>query len=506
MARGTVTQAVGFLGAGLIGLAGIVPGPVGRLATNKANEACPNQLPDPASLVEAYRRDALSEQQMRLGMTKLGYSDQAIDAMLEASRPIPSSAQLTQAMQKGVINHESYLNGMAKLGYTADDADTIGAAAESVMGPDEALKLLRLGKIDQEDYERTLKKNGFSLERMGQWQDANQYQPGAQDLVRFAVREALSPEEAAALGLYEEIPAAFLEEAKKIGLTEEDAKRYWASHWELPSANQVFEMYHRGELGEGDEAEQAMKDYLKVADYSPAWRDKLIAIAYNPYTRVDGSRMYLDDTITEDELYKNYRDIGYDDEKARNLVEFYKKKKAEALAAEEAKTAKKTTEAKGTTGQVEKDRDLSIGLIKSAYYYHELTRVEAVDLLGSLNFEPWESELTVTIWDDELEKKDKLDEQKNYELQYQRGLIDESELRAELNKLGLKAAATDTIVLKNSAQKKAAKVLPSLADLKRWVKKKLISEDEFIDWLVRMNYSPELARMYYLEQFGTAEA
>lgn len=477
-----------------------------RTIEARVNRLCPNMIPDPATLVEAYRRGVLTDEAMKKGMKSLGYGDVAIDAMMEASRPIPSSAQLTQAMQKGVIDHESYLNGMAKLGYTADDADTIGAAAESVMGPDEALKLLRLGKIDQEDYERTLKKNGFSLERMGQWQDANQFQPGAQDLVRFAVREALSPEAAAKLGLYEEIPPAFLEEAKKIGLSEADAKRYWASHWELPSANQVFEMAHRGELGDEAETEQAMKEYLKVADYSPAWRDKLIAIAYNPYTRVDGSRMFLDDTITEDELYKNYRDIGYDDEKARNLVEFYKKKKAEALAAEEAKKAKKETTAKGTTGQVEKDRDLSIGLIKSAYYYHELTRDESANLLGSLNFEPWESELTVTIWDDELEKKDKLDEQKNYELQYQRGLIDEAELRAELSKLGLKAAATDTIVLKASAQKKAAKVLPTLADLKRWVKKKLITEGEFIDWLVRMNYSPELARMYYLEQFGTTEA
>lgn len=477
-----------------------------RTVEARVNRLCPNMIPDPATLVEAYRRGVLTDEAMKKGMKSLGYGDVAIDAMMEASRPIPSSAQLTQAMQKGVINHESYLNGMAKLGYTADDADTIGAAAESVMGPDEALKLKRLGLIDQEDYERTLKKSGFSLERMGQWEDANQYQPGAQDLVRFAVREALSPEAAAKLGLYEEIPPAFLAEAKKIGLTEADAKRYWASHWELPSANQVFEMYHRGELGEGAEADKAMADYLKVADYSPAWRDKLIAIAYNPYTRVDGSRMFLDDTITEEELYKNYRDIGYDDEKARNLVEFYKKKKAEALDAEATKAAKKTTAAKGTTGQVEKDRDLSIGLIKSAYYYHELTRAESIDLLGSLNFEPWESELTVTIWDDELEKKDKLDEQKNYELQYQRGLINEAELRAELNKLGLKAAATDTIVLKNSAQKKAAKVLPSLADLKRWVKKKLITENEFIDWLVRMNYSPELARMYYLEQFGMAEA
>ena len=484
----------------------LIPG-VGTLL-DRAGEAhfnriCPNLIPDPASIVDAYRKGTLTEEQMKRGLKSLGYGDTAIDAMLAASKPELSPAQLIQASQKGVIDHDSFINGMKKLGYSEEEADAIGASAESVIGPEEALKLKRLGKIDQERYEDILKKNGFSLERMGEWEDANRYQPGPQDLVRFAVREALSPEDAAKLGLYQEIPPAFLEEAKKIGLSDEDAKKYWASHWELPGANQVFEMAHRGELGDKDQTDKALDDYLKAADYSPVWRDKLKAIAYNPYTRVDGSRMFLEDEISEDELYKNYKDLGYDDEKAQNLVDYYKKKKAEALEAEAKKKDTKKTQAKGSTGQVAKDRDLSISLIKSAYYYHELSRAETVNLLGSLNFEPWESELTVTIWDDELEKKDKLDEQKNYEVQYQRGLIDEVELRAELNKLGLKAAAIDTIVLKNSAQKKAAKVLPSLADLKRWVKKKLISEDEFINWLVRMNYSPELARLYYLEQFGT---
>ena len=493
-------------------LLALIPGvgpAIDRAGEAHVNRLCPNLIPDPASIVDAYRKGTLTDEQMRRGLRSLGYGDTAIDAMLSASKPELSPADLTKAMQRGVIGHEDYLQGMEKLGYTPEEADAIGAAAESVVGPDEALKLKRLGKIDQDEYERILKQNGFSHERMSAWEAANQFQPGPQDLVRFAVREALSPDEAEKLGLYQEIPPAFLEEAKKLGLTEEDAKRYWASHWELPGANQVFDMYHRGLLGEGEEADKAMDDYLKVADYSPAWREKMRGISYNPYTRIDGSRMFLEDEITEDELFKNYKDLGYDDEKAQNLVNYYKQKKAEAAAAEAEKAAKKAQQkakagssGAGKSGQAAKDRDLSISLIKSAYYYSEITRNETEGLLESLNFEPWEAELTLAVWDAELEKKDRQDEQKNLELQYQRGLINESELRTELNKLDLKATAIDTIVLKNTAQKKATKVLPTLADLKRWVKKKLISEDEFINWLLRMNYSEELARLYYLEQFG----
>lgn len=481
---------------------------IDRILEYRMNRLCPNQVPDPGTLMTAYRRGALSEERFRNLMKSLGYSDDAINAMLEASKPLPTVTDLMRANARGVISDQEYINGMKKLGYTEDEARKMLEASKSPLSPDEALLLYRDGTITKEEYEQALRANGFTDDRIRQYEEAHKYRPSPQDLVTFAVREALDPETAQRLGLYQDIPPEFLEEAKKLGMDEETAKMYWASHWKLPGVEQVLDMYHRGILGEGEEGKENLRNFLKAADYSPYWRDKIEALSYNPYTRVDASRMYLDGQITEEELYKNYRDLGYDDEKARTMVEYWKKQKAEQEAKEAEKAAKKAASAKSASGassRAQKDRDISLSLIRSAYYYHEVSRDEAKRLIMNINFEEWEAELTLTVWDAELKKKDMEDEIKLLEESYSRGLITEDELRSGLNQLGLKAAAIDIIVVKNSAKRNAVKNLPSLADLKRWAKKKIITKDEFINWMQRLNYTEELAYLYYAEVFGMGE-
>ena len=498
----------------ILGAMGIT---TGMLAQKQAhvgyylNELCPNTLPDPNTLIDAYRRGTISEEQLKRGMNKLGYGPQAIDAMLASSEVRLSPAQVATLRTRGELSDSEYLEMMKGLGYNDEQADSFLSSTLKIVNPEEALKLYRLGQIDEPTYNNMLHSYGMDDNAIKHWEAINQYIPPPQDVVRFAVREALDPAAAEKLGLYEDIPPEFLDLAKQSGISEGDARRYWAAHWVLPSPSQSLEMYHRGEFGDPDsqEAKDTLAALYKAQDYSPAFRDQLEDISWSPYTRIDGSRMYLEGTIDEDELYDNYRSIGYDDEHAKKLVDYYKAKKEQAEAKAAESKAKKTSTAKaGTSGGAAKkaaaikDKDISAGLIKNAYYYGEVSRDEAKNLIMKLDFDSWEADLHLDIWDAQLEEKDRKDEINfNTEL-YKRGLATETETRDALNSLGLSGVAIDTIILKNTNDIKINQRQPSRADFDRWLKKGLLTDVEYLTRLTLLNYSEDDVERYYAEAKG----
>jgi hypothetical protein len=76
-------------------------------------------------------------------------------------------------------------------------------------------------------------------------------------------------------------------------------------------------MLHRNKLPAGI----SVSNFLKSADYAPAWRQALEDISYNPITRTDAKRMYkLRGDF--DELVRHYKDNGYNEADANDLAEF----------------------------------------------------------------------------------------------------------------------------------------------------------------------------------------
>ena len=84
----------------------------------------------------------------------------------------------------------------------------------------------------------------------------------------------------------------------KAGLPEEQARNYWAAHWELPSAQMGYAMFQRRIIDH-----ETLVMLLKSLDIMPFWRDKLIEMSYNPLTRVDVRRMYGLGVLSEEEVY-----------------------------------------------------------------------------------------------------------------------------------------------------------------------------------------------------------
>jgi len=138
--------------------------------------------------------------------------------------------------------------------------------------------------------------------------------PSAQDAIRFAVREVFLEERREALIAY--YPGEkYTEMLAKQGFRPEFAEYYWMAHWVLPSISQLNEMLYRGII-----TRETWMTYVRYNDYIPEMIEPLEKIIYEPYTRVDIRRMWDVRLVTEEEVYENYRWLGYDDEHAKKMT------------------------------------------------------------------------------------------------------------------------------------------------------------------------------------------
>lgn len=230
-------------------------------------------------------------------------------------------------------------------------------------------------------YEDHLARWGYSEQDIAALFALSERLPSPADLVRFGVREVFTPEIAERFGQFDDFPSAFPIEMARQGYTQQSSLNYWAAHWDLPSVSQGFEMLHRGVIDESD-----VRLLLRALDVMPFWREKLIQISYHPIARVDLRRLYQKGVITEAELEAGYRALGYNAENARRLTDWTK-----------------IAYPRAGEGPSEDLRALTVSIIKQAYVRRLIDRSETLDKLLALEYSEEDADLTIAIWDFDLE-------------------------------------------------------------------------------------------------------
>jgi hypothetical protein len=315
---------------------------------------------------------------------------------------------------------------LKKLGFSEGDIANLEASSYTKLPPFEYLHNTFMFNKNVEQARLNIKQQGYSDDDIDIMLE--NYQggfPPIQDLIRFMVRETFSPD-AEKLGLFEDFPEKIMDfwAAQPIG--DIWAKHYWGAHWQNVSPQQAFEMFHRGIINH-----QQLIDYLRIADYSPYWREKLIQIAYNPVTRVDIRRLYNMGIWNKEQVNKAYLAGGYSPENANALTEF---------------TLHSQDESDLTTHK--HIRKIAQDLVKRAFERELINKDEAYNRLVQTGMNNAEAQITAESWqfdrDTERDfKKGTAEKEKiasNIRLDYEKKVISRQFAKDTLQTLGFSLA------------------------------------------------------------------
>lgn len=250
-------------------------------------------------------------------LARLGWRGNDSIALKKLAYEIPNSMLLVQGSLVRGMTEDTIIDLISRGGIHPDyahdylDAIMTKPASEDII----AYELRRDPSLSNLGSE--LRKVGVHDNYHGLYRELAYQIPPVADIITMAVREAFTPDIAARFGQYQDLPSEFVEWAGKKGLSKEWAERYWAAHWSLPSAQQGFEMLHRGVIGKDD-----LYMLMRALDIMPYWRDKLIQIAYRRLTRVDVRRMFALGVIDVSGVRKAYTDLGYNEYDANLMTNF----------------------------------------------------------------------------------------------------------------------------------------------------------------------------------------
>lgn len=380
---------------------------------------------------------------------------------------LPGVADLIEMRYKNIISENVFTDRCAKIGYSKNNSENMYNSMQNLLNVGDYVALWRRQKIDEATLDSYLRKLHMTDTTIKLTKKITEFFPSPADLVRFAVREVYTPAIVEKFGQMEDLPATFVKEAAKAGLQEDQAKNYWASHWNLPSAGQGFEMFQRDIISKED-----LQMLLKSLDVMPFWRESLIQMSYNTLTRVDVRRMHAMGILDDEGVYDAYRHTGYSPKNAELMLNFTKAYNAE--------------DTKGIT-RASLQKAFKVGLIteeKLSEYFASFgyTKETIQYWIDITNYE-------ISIEHIEVVKDDIFE-------QYRAGSITIDQVRVQLSELDLPAKYVDAEIAKEKFLPSKKLKMPTQKELLTFFQNGIITDKEFATRMRELGYRQEDVTLY----------
>jgi len=404
--------------------------------------------------------------------------DPAKDLLRRFHPNTPSPGEVIKAAFIDPSRYEQVVKVMQQNGLSQEDIDLLFVNNYTLYTEQYVRALYFRGALTVEEANNRLSELGYTPERITELKQGWKVIPGIQDLVMMQAKEAFEPDLISKYGLGAEEPTDIYEWTRKQGMDDEWTQKYWSSHWQHASYNQVMEMLHRGYIKEED-----VYDWYRLVEIPPYWRDLLTKIAYSPYTRVDVRRMHAAGVIGDDALIQAMKDIGYDKEHAEKMAEFYKKYNAGSA------------------------KELSRADIEKAYEDGDLTYAQAVGALASIGYDEAIADFYISRIELEKQRATRLERIDLTKEKLLSNLIDISKARNLLVSYGVEIVRINELIDRWQVLLIKNAKLPSKTDLDKFVRSKVIDHDGYFLEMGKLGYSEYYVNLYwrYLEAGGAVE-
>lgn len=385
----------------------------------------------------------------------------AIQELNKKFSPYPPGAE---ALLRGLFIapelSDKIIDRIKASGISEDDIKLMIVSSYATYAPDVIRVLYQRKVIDEAKMFERMRELGFTDTRIKEMVAGWPVIPGPQDLFWMVGKEAFEPAAIEMMGLGDEFPQEQVKWLEAQGVSREWALKYWYAHWDQPSIGQGFEMLHRGKIDL-----KALDMLFRTVEIPPFWREKLTAIAYNVYTRVDVRRMYQSGILSDQQVYENYLDLGYDHEHARNLTLW-------TIAEYQ-----------------EENKELTRSQIMNAYQRRAISRAAAGKAIKAMGYTDDQTEFMLSLEDLKYEQSLQEDMIKNIEDRYVNNLIDKLDAQTQLSKLAMPGEQVRILIDRWDIKVYKDKKLPSKTDLGKWYLAKVINEDGYREQMKKLGYS-----------------
>jgi len=397
--------------------------PIRRIVTYRADNEFRSYLPSPQELATLHRIGLVSDGAYKENMGKLGVADPLIPVYHEYTRNLPSMGELFNGLWRGKYSKSDFTSYLKRMGYDDKDSETFLELTNNL--------------------------------------------PPLNDLIHMLVRDAFNDNASRLYGYDEDFPTEINEFFEKQGYSKDWAKRYWRSHWNLPSPTQGYEMLHRGLIDKNE-----LDTLLRISDYPPFWREKLRDISYNVMTRVDVRRLLQAGLIDAQKAEQVYNQMGYTPDDAKLLTQF------------------------AMMGISQDERDLTKTEIQNLYEEGLTDRGATAGNLVKMGYDAQEAENIMQLSDVAIAKAARADLINYSKERFLAKAIDENAARSELAQAGLKAQSIDRYILNWQRATEIESALPSMADIKKWYAGDYIDEMKFRAYLAKHRHTTENIEIY----------
>lgn len=344
----------------------------------------------------------------------------------------------------------------------------------NLLPPDLLIRGKWRGLVSPEQAEEDMLKQGFTEADIDTYEKVMKFYPTPSDLVTWQAREVYEPDAITKYGLDDEFDKLELEPFHKAGMSDEQIKNYWRAHWVHASWTQVTDMLHRGQLTEAE-----VRDWFRLIEIPPFWRDKFIAISYRPVTRVDLRRLYKTGVYDRAQVKAGYIALGNAPEIAEHLT----------LWTEDA--------------YAPDSRELTKSEIMKKFRIGELERSELPAMLSALGYGADEIAWLISLEEYNLRSQAVEDEALLIVSEVVGGTKTYTEAEEGLNKLNLPIKAKTKYLNKIKTEVRKLSKKPEKGDLKTWLKLKIITEEEFKTEMSSLLYASKDIEHYIKEVKGS---